>query len=70
MGINYPLYYDNIDEVYNLLNEKNIIKAYKYINNINKKQFTITYFQSNFIHDIRNINNNVSNNVSNNVKVN
>lgn len=56
LGKNYPLYYDNIDEVYNLINERNIINAYKYLVNIDKKKFTITYFTSYFINDLRLIN--------------
>lgn len=61
LGSKYPLYYNNIDEVSNLINEKNIMKAYKYITNINKKKFTITYFISNFINNIHHIHGNLAN---------
>jgi hypothetical protein len=55
LGKNYPLYYNNIHEVYDLINEKNIINAYKYLDNMNKQKFTITYFTSYFINDLRSI---------------
>lgn len=48
LGENYPLYYNiddsknnNIDEV---LTEPNIIKAHKYLSNLDKKKYTVNYF--------------------------
>ena len=44
LGVNYPLFYDDIDEVKKLLTNKRILKAHKYLKNIDKTRFSITYF--------------------------
>ena len=44
LGADYPLYYDNIDQVENLLTYKTIEKAYNHLKCIDKSKFTIDYF--------------------------
>jgi hypothetical protein len=44
LGENYPLYFNNIDEVSELINKNEILKAYKYLKNMDKSIFEIDYF--------------------------
>lgn len=44
LGRDYPLFYNDIDEVKNLLTNKRILKAHKYLKNMDKTQFSIGYF--------------------------
>lgn len=53
LGKNYPLYYEKQSDVYSLLNEKTIYNAHKYLKNLNKKKYTISYFISDFIEYLR-----------------
>jgi hypothetical protein len=44
LGEDYPLYFDNLTELHDLINEKNIIKAHHYLKNICKNVFDIDHF--------------------------
>lgn len=44
LGHNYPLYYDNLDEVPGLLNKTTIKKAHLYLRKIDKSKYDIDYF--------------------------
>jgi hypothetical protein len=44
LGKKYPLYYDNLDEVNELLDLNNIVKAHEYLTTLNKERFTIENF--------------------------
>ena len=55
LGKNYPLYFDNLDEIDSLLNIDNIEKAYNYLKNLNKDYLDINNFKKKFI-DIINLN--------------
>jgi len=45
LGYEYPLYYDNIDEVTELIkNDDLILKAHLYLKNMNKERFYIENF--------------------------
>ena len=44
LGPNYPLYFDDLDEVYELLNMVNIREGFEYLKNMNKKDIEIDYF--------------------------
>jgi polysaccharide pyruvyl transferase WcaK-like protein len=58
LGPNYPLYYDDIDQnIINLLLNKNIKKATKYLESLDKNKFDISFFINNLIDTIININN-------------
>lgn len=49
LGDKYPLYYQNIQDIYNLLEEENnIFKAYKYLANLDKTKLTIEDFIESF----------------------
>jgi hypothetical protein len=56
LGNNYPLYYDDIIDVYKLINEKSITNAYKYLTHLNKQKFTIGYFINHFVTTLNTIN--------------
>ena len=50
LGVNYPLFYDNMDEVYELLkNNINIYNGYKYLKDMDKSHLTIDYFMKSFV---------------------
>jgi len=55
LGEKYPLYYDNISDVKNMITYDKIQKAYKYIKALNKKKLDIKYFINDFITIIKNI---------------
>jgi len=44
LGPNYPLYFNNLDEVYELLNITKIREGFEYLKNMNKKDIEIDYF--------------------------
>jgi hypothetical protein len=44
LGENYPLYYNDLSEINNLLNNKKIYEAQKYLENMNKEDLTMEYF--------------------------
>ena len=56
LGNNYPLYYNDIIDVYKLINEKSITNAYKYLTHLNKQKLTIGYFINHFITTLHTIN--------------
>ena len=49
LGENYPLYYNNIDDVHKLLSLDIIDKAYSYIKNLDKTKFKLETFVKEFI---------------------
>jgi hypothetical protein len=49
LGEDYPLYYNNLDEVPNLITNENIFNAYQYLLNMNKEEFEIEYFTNKLI---------------------
>ena len=53
LGIDYPLYFNNLDEINNLLNIENITKATNYLKNMKKDKFQINYFTSQIINIIK-----------------
>ena len=58
LGINYPLYFNNIDELNKIINSedffKNIKKTYLYLKNMDKTIYTINYFINEFNKIIKN----------------
>lgn len=48
LGNDYPLLYDDIEEVYEILTLDNIKKAYKYLKHMNKSNLSINLFKQNF----------------------
>lgn len=55
LGNDYPMYYDNISEVYDLINQKTIYNAHKYIKKLDKSKLNISYFIFEFMQNIQNI---------------
>jgi hypothetical protein len=49
LGEDYPLYFNNLNEINNLLSDKNIAKAYEYLNQMDKKKFDLNYFTSEIV---------------------
>ena len=49
LGENYPLYFDNLDQVESLLDIEKLKSATKYLENMNKEDITMEYFIENFI---------------------
>ena len=49
LGDKYPLYYNNLEEVPNLLTEENIFRAHQYLLNMNKADLEIEYFSKKLI---------------------
>ncbi len=49
LGENYPLFYNNLDEVENLITEENILLAHKYLLELQKNELNISYFSSKII---------------------
>ena len=49
LGDKYPLFYDKLTDVTDLLNKKTIESGHNYLKNINKEKFTIDYFIKSFI---------------------
>ena len=49
LGLDYPLYFNNLNEIDNLLEEKNIIKSHEYLKNMDKSKFELNYFASKII---------------------
>jgi hypothetical protein len=48
IGPNYPLFFDNIDDINSYIeDDNNILKAHNYLKNIDKTKFTIEYFIDN-----------------------
>jgi hypothetical protein len=58
LGEDYPLYFNNIEEVPNLLNYEQILKAHQYLCNMNKDDIDINFFNKNIINCLYNNNNN------------
>ena len=50
LGKDYPLFYDKIEEVTNLLDLNNIKKGWKYLKKLDKKKFTIKKFIKDFLY--------------------
>lgn len=46
LGDNYPLYFNNLEEVPKLINSSLILEAHIYLKNMNKEDLTIDYFKS------------------------
>jgi len=44
LGVDYPLYFDHLDEVKLLLSNEKIEKAYTYLKNMDKREFEMDYF--------------------------
>ena len=44
LGEDYPLYFNKLSEVNNLISDENILKAHEYLKNMNKEDLTIDYF--------------------------
>ncbi|CAH6421728.1 Polysaccharide pyruvyl transferase [uncultured virus] len=44
LGENYPMFYQNVDEIPALLSRENIEKTYKYINKLDTKRYQMSYF--------------------------
>ena len=51
LGEDYPLYFENVDEVLELMSDTNVLKAYNYLKNMDKSEFEIDYF----INELHNI---------------
>lgn len=50
LGENYPLYFNDLEEIDNiLLDDRKIYETYKYLKNMNKKDLTFSSFMSNLI---------------------
>jgi hypothetical protein len=49
LGEKYPLYYNNLDEIPNLLNRRNIIKAYYYLKDMDKSDLNKQLFMNKII---------------------
>ena len=49
LGKDYPLYFDNLDQVNDLLDIEKIKSAYEYLENMNKEDITMEYFIDKFI---------------------
>lgn len=50
LGKDYPLFYENLEDVYKLIAEpRNIRNAHKYLKQLNKHRFSIEYFLSKFL---------------------
>ena len=52
LGENYPLYFNNLDDIPELLNYENIINAYIYLNKIDKNEFNKKLFMNKIINFI------------------
>lgn len=55
LGEKYPLYYNNLYDVYKLININQINKAYKYIQKLDKTKLKISYFICEFINILHKI---------------
>lgn len=53
LGEKYPLYYQNLNEIKSLINDKKIYSAYTYLKSLDKKPLNISYFMSQFINTIK-----------------
>lgn len=51
LGDDYPLYYDNIDDINNILTFDNILKAHYYLKKLDKRKYDINYFMDDLIDD-------------------
>jgi hypothetical protein len=49
LGDDYPLYFNNLDEVANLLTNEKILEAHLYLKNINKDDLSMDYFAKQLI---------------------
>jgi hypothetical protein len=49
LGSGYPLYFDDLSEVDDLITEQNIKKSFEYLINVDKSKFTIDKFLSEFM---------------------
>ena len=52
LGVDYPFYFTNLEEIPDLLNDTNIEKTYNYLKNMDKSQFTIEYFINDIVNGI------------------
>jgi hypothetical protein len=59
LGTKYPLFYDNICNVENMLTIEYVDKAYNYLKNLNKDKLHIDYFIEEFKKIIKDVNNNI-----------
>jgi hypothetical protein len=55
LGDKYPLFYDNITEVHDLLKRKSIESAHSYLKNLNKDKFHIEHFNKEFMNIVNNL---------------
>ena len=55
LGDKYPLFYDNITEVNDLLKRKSIESAHSYLKNLNKDKFHIEHFNKEFMNIVNNL---------------
>lgn len=55
LGKNYPLYYDNLNDIHKLVNINKINKAYKYMQKLDKTKLKISYFICEFINTLHKI---------------
>lgn len=51
LGKDYPLYYDNLDDINNILTYDNILKAHNYLKHLDKRKYDIKYFINDLIDD-------------------
>ena len=49
LGENYPLYFNNLDDIKNLVTTQKIIEGYYYLKNMNKEDLHVEYFVKNII---------------------
>ncbi|MEM0354268.1 MAG: DUF5672 family protein [Thermoplasmata archaeon] len=55
LGTNYPLYFNNIDEIPNMLNENKIMAAYEYLKNMDKQFLSIKKFSENLFSTVHKV---------------
>jgi polysaccharide pyruvyl transferase WcaK-like protein len=51
LGKDYPLYYDNLEEINDILTLNNIHKAHNYLKHLDKKKYEIKYFIDDLVDD-------------------
>ena len=61
LGVDYPLYYNNLNELDNIITFVNIEKAYYYLVSMDKTDLTYTYFNYKLFNSIYNNINNINN---------
>ena len=67
LGNKYPLFYNNIDEVSDMLTFDYIEKAYYYLKNLDKNKFKIDYFIKKFKETLKDVDINICNKLSNKI---